>query len=237
MKVKGWIAGLLLLLPTAAFAQLFNGSNWAVSGSIGGSSIPAIESKGISSGNNFNHSIMVEHIFDNSMFSIRGGYEKEELYTTDGISQTFDLRGLKIGANAYPMHKLTHTPIQLYGGLDLGYCYSSDNNSQVITDNSRWENRLTNQTFSLTPHIGADLFLFSSIALTLEYGYRIAPGSKIEQTYISGAANHGYSVNANRHLLTLGLKVTFPFRFSTADGANLFMLIFTNLFDKHYYYY
>lgn len=248
MKIdKIWFCRMLFcLLPMAVNAQFYNGSHWAISGSIGGIQMPVMYREGFSSSGYANAgnlliNISVERVFRNSPFSIRSGYVKEELTTTDGFISDFELQHIRVGTNVYPMHKLYHWPIQLYGGLDLGYSFSGIYTSQwcgyykdkrEVTDT-----RFIRPHWSLIPHVGAELYLFSSIALTMEYGYCIGLGGRIETRYSTGSVLHREWVgNANRHQFSFGLKVTFPFRFTREDGANLFMDIFMNLFNNHVYY-
>ena len=78
--------------------------------------------------------------------------------------------------------------------------------------------------FSMGPVVGADIYLFSHIALQAEYSYRLGLGSHYHVDY-SDSRSHTVSAychgQPHRHVLTVGLKIDFPFRFDSDDVRGL----------------
>lgn len=80
---------------------------------------------------------------------------------------------------------------------------------------------------SIAPTVGVDCYIFSSLALEFQYGFPLAIDGKAHvATTCNGSPDvYRMSSNMHRHNIQIGLKATFPFRFTSADGNNLFSLI------------
>lgn len=80
--------------------------------------------------------------------------------------------------------------------------------------------------FSLGPVVGADIYLFSSVALQLEYSYRLGVDAPYRAHYTEGGSGRttDYHGQMHRHALTVGLKLTFPFLWTCDDGYGLLMV-------------
>lgn len=87
--------------------------------------------------------------------------------------------------------------------------------------------------FSIGPVVGVDLYLFSCIALQLEYGYRWGIDARFDGHYTDGRSNRtGFRhARVNRHAVSVGLKVTSPFSFSRRDANSLRDVGLPSLFD------
>ena len=80
---------------------------------------------------------------------------------------------------------------------------------------------------SIAPTVGLDCYIFSSLALEFQYGFPLAIDGKAHVTTTCNGSPDVYRLRSNmhRHNIQIGLKATFPFRFTSADGNSLFTLI------------
>ncbi len=76
---------------------------------------------------------------------------------------------------------------------------------------------------SLGPVVGADIYLFSSVALQVEYGYRFGIDAPYRVRYTESGSSHTAECHGqmHRHVFSIGLKVTFPFRWTRDDWGGL----------------
>ncbi|MBQ8046910.1 MAG: hypothetical protein IJ196_03180 [Prevotella sp.] len=235
---------LLLLLTQAAQAQyddLENPRRWAFDGQLGLSRLSHLsttEAEPVSSWPDVRNGLLTklhaEYCLPYTHFSLKAGYEHEELnYQGQDFNST--LTQLMVGGRWYPAP--AEWPIQPYTGIDvLGHLGESREKSSMTVTSSldlSYERRadIRLPRMSVAPMIGADIYLFSSIALQVEYGYRLGLGSRIDidSRYVGSqewAHTHGH---VNRHALTFGLKFVFPFTFTAEDGAGLFTTILDTL--------
>ncbi len=184
----------------------------------------------------------VEYYLPKSKFSLKAGYEHEELNFLKG-DRSRDLDQLMLGGRWYPAPATWK--VAPYAGVDILYAPCADRGSFTMTSHMSWrENNLTETTYSYTaegvakaprfsigPMIGADIYLFSSIALQLEYGYRFGLDAPYYATYTEeGSGNTSYwHGQLHRHVLSVGLKFTFPFRWTHSDGRGLLEGILNSL--------
>ena len=80
---------------------------------------------------------------------------------------------------------------------------------------------------SVAPTVGMDCYIFSSLALEFQYGFSLAIDGKTHIYTTPGGQTTAFATRSNmhRHNIQIGLKATFPFRFTSADGNSLFTLI------------
>lgn len=80
---------------------------------------------------------------------------------------------------------------------------------------------------SVAPTVGVDCYIFSSLALEFQYGFPLAIDGKAHVATTCNGRPDVYRMRSDmhRHNIQIGLKATFPFRFTSADGNNLFTLI------------
>lgn len=77
--------------------------------------------------------------------------------------------------------------------------------------------------FSFAPVVGVDVYLLSCVALQLAYGYHVGVDSRFEVNTKNCQTDRIYTTRTkgNRHTLSMGLKLTFPFSFSDSDTSSL----------------
>ena len=83
----------------------------------------------------------------------------------------------------------------------------------------------------MAPAIGLDCYIFSSLALEFQYGFPLAINGKTSvcTTYNGQPETYNMRSNMHRHNIQIGLKLTFPFRFTSDDGNTLYKFIATAL--------
>ena len=80
---------------------------------------------------------------------------------------------------------------------------------------------------SVAPTVGFDCYIFSSLALEFQYGFPLAIDGKTNVSTTYGGLQTAYRMRSDmhRHNIQIGVKATFPLRFTTEDGNSLFSLI------------
>lgn len=162
-----------------------------------------------------------EYCFPGSPFSVKAGYEHEEINMLHGdVSNS--LSELMAGGRWYmaPNEWL----FQPFLGGDVLYAPGADRGSCNMQSSSmgytyRFSGVANMPRVSLGPVVGADIYVFSCVALQLTYSYRFGIDSKVSGVYTDNQSSHTTAATAhvNRHVLTMGLKVTFPFTFNRHD--------------------
>lgn len=83
------------------------------------------------------------------------------------------------------------------------------------------------------PTVGFDLYIFSSVALTVDYSYNLGINSKNE--VYDGETNRSQLItkgNLNHHNLNFGIKITFPFHFNSDDADTLWESLFLSSYER-----
>lgn len=181
--------------------------------------------------------IMLEYYLPNDHFSVVGGYNAEVLQWFSGdVSAT--LRNIVLGARCYPLSN--GCAIQPYAALvtytnvgtqnETGYIEASSSGMGTSYSYERHYS-ISYPRFSVAPAIGLDCYLFSSLALEFQYGFPLALNGKtsVSTTYNGQPETYGMRSNMHRHNIQIGLKLTFPFRFTSDDGNTLYKFIATAL--------
>ncbi len=181
--------------------------------------------------------IMLEYYLPNDHFSVVGGYNAETLQWFSGdVSAT--LRNIVLGARYYPLSN--GCAIQPYAALvtytNVGTLnkksYMGCNISNMAESYSYERHySISYPRFSVAPAIGLDCYLFSSLALEFQYGFPLAVNGKtnVSTTYNGKPETYDMRSNMHRHNIQIGLKLTFPFRFTSDDGNTLYKFIATAL--------
>jgi hypothetical protein len=90
-----------------------------------------------------------------------------------------------------------------------------------------------NPRLSFVPGAGLEIYLLSSVAFTVEYGFHMGLASRTDVTVErDGRPPQVMRDSGMFHSLSMGAKVTFPFSFTSGDGANLLYLLTELLFDR-----
>ena len=250
-------AALLLLVSIAIKAQDQPQRTFAFDGMVGGTTSPhfnVLAPNGLSmpekvhAGNGLHTKLRAEYYLPNTPLSIKLGYEHEEWNFLD-TNLGKDMALVSLGARCYPGRKAWN--VQPYVGVDGMYNFNGGHYPFIRTRSDDrygtvgYDGMANIPRFNVAPIVGADIYLFSSIALQLEYGCRIgfAKQSTIAAHYSHIAEPFEIRLSPIRHSFNVGLKVVFPFSFTAEDGGKavqgLLGILFEMLFhteEKRYYY-
>lgn len=177
--------------------------------------------------------VMVEYYLRNTHFSVVGGYNAEtmEWYGSD-VDVT--MHNIALGARYYPLS--TACVIQPYAAL-MTYTNVGQNNDRSIMSSTgggySYERRyeISSPRVSVAPTVGFDCYIFSSLALEFQYGFPLAIDGKTNVSTTYGGQQTAYCMRSDmhRHNIQIGVKATFPLRFTTEDGNSLFRMIYMAL--------
>ena len=177
--------------------------------------------------------VMVEYYLRNPHFSVVGGYNAEtmEWYGSD-VNVT--MHNIALGARYYPLS--TACVIQPYAAL-MTYTNVGQSNDRSTMSNSgggySYERRyeISSPRVSVAPTVGFDCYIFSSLALEFQYGFPLAIDGKTNVSTTYGGQQTAYRMRSDmhRHNIQIGVKATFPLRFTTEDGNSLFRMIYMAL--------
>lgn len=173
--------------------------------------------------------VLVEYYLPQQHFSLVGGYNAETVQWFDSeVDAT--MQNIVLGARYYPLSK--RFALQPYAAL-MTYTNVAQRHEQHSM--SAWNGgggygrdcTLRLPRVSIAPTVGVDCYIFSSLALEFQYGFPLAIDGKAHVTTTCNGSPDVYRMRSNmhRHNIQIGLKATFPFRFTSADGNNLFSLI------------
>lgn len=177
--------------------------------------------------------VMVEYYLRNPHFSVVGGYNAEtmEWYGSD-VDVT--MHNIALGARYYPLS--TACVIQPYSAL-MTYTNVGQNNERSTMSSTgggySYERRyeISSPRVSVAPTVGFDCYIFSSLALEFQYGFPLAIDGKTNVSTTYGGQQTAYRMRSDmhRHNIQIGVKATFPLRFTTEDGNSLFRMIYMAL--------
>lgn len=177
--------------------------------------------------------VMVEYYLRNPHFSVVGGYNAEtmEWYGSD-VDVT--MHNIALGARYYPLS--TACVIQPYAAL-MTYTNVGQTNDRSTMSSSgggySYERRyeISSPRVSVAPTVGFDCYIFSFLALEFQYGFPLAIDGKTNVSTTYGGQQTAYRMRSDmhRHNIQIGVKATFPLRFTTEDGNSLFRMIYMAL--------
>ena len=177
--------------------------------------------------------VMVEYYLRNPHFSVVGGYNAEtmEWYGSD-VDVT--MHNIALGARYYPLS--TACVIQPYAAL-MTYTNVGQSNDRGTMSSTgggySYERRyeISSPRVSVAPTVGFDCYIFSSLALEFQYGFPLAIDGKTNVSTTYGVQQTAYRMRSDmhRHNIQIGVKATFPLRFTTEDGNSLFRMIYMAL--------
>ncbi len=177
--------------------------------------------------------VMVEYYLRNPHFSVVGGYNAEtmEWYGSD-VDVT--MHNIALGARYYPLSSACI--IQPYAALMTYTNVGQSNDRSTMSSTGggySYERRyeISSPRVSVAPTVGFDCYIFSSLALELQYGFPLAINGKTNVSTTYGGQQTAYRMRSDmhRHNIQIGLKATFPLRFTTEDGNSLFRMIYMAL--------
>lgn len=173
--------------------------------------------------------VLLEYYLPQQHFSVVGGYNAETVQWFDSeVDAT--MQNIVVGARYYPLSK--RFALQPYAAL-MTYTNVAQRHEQHSM--SAWSGgggygrdcTLRLPRVSIAPTVGVDCYIFSSLALEFQYGFPLAIDGKAHVATTCNGSPDVYRLRSNmhRHNIQIGLKATFPFRFTAADGNSLFTLI------------
>lgn len=177
--------------------------------------------------------VMVEYYLRNPHFSVVGGYNAEtmEWYGSD-VNVT--MHNIALGARYYPLS--TACVIQPYAALMTYTNVGMSNERSTMSSTGggySYERRyeISSPRVSVAPTVGFDCYIFSSLALEFQYGFPLAIDGKtnVSTTYGGQQTADRMRSDMHRHNIQIGVKATFPLRFTTEDGNSLFRMIYMAL--------
>ena len=226
---------LTLFMSLTVKAQDEGARTFGIDGQIGGAASPHVRTttngaytipEKVGSGYGMLSKLRVEYYLPNTPLSLKAGYEHEEWNFLD-TSLGDDMAIFSLGGRCYPGRKSWF--VQPYIGLDV--LYNFNGGSRVFSwelnndryGRVRYDGMAHIPRFSLAPIAGVDLYLFSCIAIQLEYSCRMgfSKASVIQAKYNHLSEPFEIRLRPIRHGFNIGLKVTFPFHFTEKDGQKV----------------
>lgn len=226
---------LTLFMSLTVKAQDDAARTFGIDGQIGGAASPHVRTatngaytipEKVGSGYGMLSKLRVEYYLPNTPLSLKAGYEHEEWNFLD-TSLGDDMAIFSLGGRCYPGRKSWF--VQPYIGLDA--LYNFNGGSRVFSwelnndryGRVRYDGMAHIPHFSIAPIVGVDLYLFSCIAIQLEYSCRMgfSKASVIQAKYNHLSDPFEIRLRPIRHGFNIGLKVTFPFHFTEKDGQKV----------------
>lgn len=177
--------------------------------------------------------VMVEYYLRNPHFSVVGGYNAETMEWF-GSDVDVTMHNIALGARYYPLSSAC--VIQPYAALITYTNVGQSNDRSTMSSTGggySYERRyeISSPRVSVAPTVGFDCYIFSSLALELQYGFPLAIDGKTNVSTTYGGQQTAYRMRSDmhRHNIQIGVKVTFPLRFTTEDGNSLFRMIYMAL--------
>ena len=224
---------LLLASPSATVAQNEE-RKWAIELSLGPT---FIKDKTTLSGQSGTESGLAKYLgfeyflFQQTHFSLRAGLQAETLYLGSQLI-TAEQTTINLGGRWYPAPE--RWIVQPHLGLGMNVLLSEDNSSEGaeigMGHKTTFRADISSPRIALTPSVGLDIYLLSSLALYAEYSYNIGFNNKYDISYsVNDRTPDVVHGNLNHHNLQIGLKLTFPFRFTSDDMNGALRSIFMSL--------
>ena len=218
------------LLPVCIIQAQSDESRWAIhyTTNILTSPMPASHSASVPNNGDFGgFSVMGEYDFAEKWAAELGYFLTEVNYNR----QVRTMEGLQCGVKRYFLNERIFFQPYLSVRGQVNWRRRFEQVGERMNDSYIVEHRYRNPLISFAPGVGADIYLFSSVALTIRYDFMMGIDSR---TTIEGRTQDNpsfyYHDKGVYHQLGLGVKVTFPFHFSEQDGESLLYLLLDMLF-------
>lgn len=218
------------LLPVCIIQAQSDESRWAIhyTTNILTSPMPASHSASVPNNGEFGgFSVMGEYDFAEKWAAELGYFLTEVNYNR----QVRTMEGLQCGVKRYFLNERIFFQPYLSVRGQVNWRRRFEQVGERMNDSYIVEHRYRNPLISFAPGVGADIYLFSSVALTIRYDFMMGIDSR---TTIEGRTQDNpsfyYHDKGVYHQLGLGVKVTFPFHFSEQDGESLLYLLLDMLF-------
>ena len=178
----------------------------------------------VKAGGGPNFSAHIEYFIPQTGFSVVGGYDHEvmDFYSGDVSA---DLSQIMLGGRWYFLSK--SCPLQPYLGASTFWNVAGRKDAGTVTSVGSYNYvrnySVSSPVLSVAPVVGLDIYLFSCVALEVDYGFRLAVDGHTSSQTTFGKDTTPYAMRSpmHRHALSVGLKVTFPFKFTSSDFSGL----------------
>lgn len=177
--------------------------------------------------------VLLEYYLPQQHFSLVGGYNAETVQWF-GSEVDATMQNIVVGARYYPLSKrfALQPYTSLMTNINVAGRHVQSSMSGWNADGSYERNStISLPRVSVAPAVGIDCYIFSSLALEFQYGFPLAIDGKAHVTTTCNGSPDVYRMRSNmhRHNIQIGLKLTFPFRFTSDDGNTLYKFIATAL--------
>ncbi|MDR2042516.1 MAG: hypothetical protein LBP98_09435 [Tannerella sp.] len=236
--LRGWLI-VLLTLPAAGLRGQENDRRWALRWSADPLDKPVLtqRSPGASTGNGSSAFALTGEYYLRDNLSVQTGYFRTDVSYGNAVRR---MEGAHAGARRYFLHpgfvirpylsaavELNwgeHTQHRTFGGSEGGGRQSYTGGQHTV-----------NPRVSFVPGAGLEFYLLSSVAFTVEYGFHagLASHTEVNVAY-DGRPPLVMRDRGMYHSLSIGVKLDFPFSFTSDDGMSLLNLLMGLLFDYPY---
>jgi hypothetical protein len=190
---------------------------------------------GYNVGNESEGMLLSGELYLDNRWNVEAGYYRTEVGY--GIGDR-TMEGLTSRIKKYFVPENIFIQPYLGAGVELNWGDGSEHNNMGFSENGsepvyHWQ-ETTNPRISFVPSVGCDLYLFSSLAFVIDYRFSMGVASHTNIYSDKMETMKELGDNGFYHGLNLGVKVSFPFRFTSSDGQSLLFLLFSALFDRYY---
>ncbi len=243
MVLKRMVSWVLLLMITGnLLAQDLDEvtRRWAISGSYGGTKAVITENT-MSSGSPLGNmtALSLEYYIPHTRFSLRGGYSGEDL----DLAGDFTMQNIELGGRYYLLPQ--RFSVQPFGGIS-GFVNLTERSSSGVTgrysqgprdkeaiQDYECRYRNTSPLLSVAPVVGADFYILSCLAVTVDYSFRMGIDGRMYAEYDQFRPVKKSGVvrsNGMRHTFSVGLKINFPFGLTEKDGNSILQSLHEAIF-------
>ncbi len=184
--------------------------------------------EGVLMGRRSEHFSLVGEYYFSPKWSAEVGYFRTNI---DYGHRERTMEGLDWGVKRYFLdeHLFFQPYISAKGQFNWGRRFEWNNTAYEGFTGSSY---MRNPFMSVGPGVGADFYLFSSLAFVVRYNFMMGIHSKTRvNVHAENDRPFRYEDRGMYHNLELGLKVTFPFHFSEEDGWTLYLLLLDLFFQ------
>ena len=178
-------------------------------------------------GRGFNAFTVMGEYYLSEKWTVEGGYYQAEI-AYGGHSR--HMEGIQLGTKKYFVNPNFFAQPYVSFSSQFNWGRRFENRNSVVNYNDFY---IRNPRLSIVPGVGADIYFFTSIAFVIKYNFNIGIGSKTIIDTKPSSFEHAYILKDRGmyHNLELGLKVTFPMRFTDKDGDTLLAIIWEMIFN------
>jgi hypothetical protein len=190
---------------------------------------------GASTGNGSSAFALAGEYYLRDKWSLSVGYFRTDMSYGNGHRS---MEGARAGARRYFLHP--DFPVQPYLSAATELNWGEHTQRRTFGGSSEWYSYtgtqdVVNPRFSFIPSVGVEIYLLSSVAFTVEYGFNVGFASHTEVSVTSnGQPPQVMRDRGMFHSLSMGAKMTFPFTLTEDDGRSLLSLLWGLLFNDRY---